>query len=280
MSKFLRQIEFRGFLRHPTYDETEANTYSYFKPHPNYLTGFWAFVRNALPVPCFGLQKINFYGCANATTRCDDACLNIGAMWVELPPVDAKALSNCRIQQELMVDLAYHGMQFASKHYGFDLFPFESAKTQTVNQQYRFEYQIGKSKTSPDRRTKAFIWCYFDNGFKTELVLLDRDMQEIQRLHFGCANEMTIAEIAWTDSRTVRVSTKGFNDSYWTCTIDGEINFHFGLADSNNAHHIYMNACVLIDGTRALPDPELGIKLLRRAAAMGYKHAQRRLENL
>lgn len=67
------------------------------------------------------------------------------------------------------------------------------------------------------------------------------------------------------------------NDSYWLCTTEGAVEFHFGLADSDSAHHVYRNACILIDGSGVIPDRERGMLLLGRAAAMGYKHAQRRL---
>ena len=277
MSKFLRQIEFRGFLRQATYDETESNLLEYFKPHPNYLTGVWAYARQALPVSCEGVAKINFYGCENLSTRCDVPCLNIGSMWVEVPPAHGLGLTECASQQSFMVELAHRGAHYASKQYNFALEPFETAKELIIRNHYRYEYQIGKSKTSPDRRTTALIWCYFDDGFKTELVLQDRNKQEVNRIHFARTNETIVTDLSWTSSRTIRVSTKNFNDSYWLCTTEGTVEFHFGLADSDSAHHVYRNACILIDGSGVIPDRERGMLLLERAAAMGYKHAQRRL---
>jgi hypothetical protein len=49
MAKFLRQIEFRGFLCEATNDESNDNRCDYFSPDPKFLTGFWAYVRHAWP---------------------------------------------------------------------------------------------------------------------------------------------------------------------------------------------------------------------------------------
>jgi hypothetical protein len=110
MSKFLRQIEFRGFLRDATRDESRPNLYNDFEPHDNFLTGLWAYARYALPVRCDGVAKINCYGCPSTATRCDEPCLNIASLWISIPETLPTTIDACLKQQEFMVEFAHRGL--------------------------------------------------------------------------------------------------------------------------------------------------------------------------
>jgi hypothetical protein len=280
MSKFLRQIEFRGFLRDATHDESRPNLYNYFEPHDNFLTGLWAYARYALPVRCDGVAKINCYGCPNTATRCDEPCLNIASLWISIPERLPTKIDGCLKQQEFMVELAHRGLKHASNEYRFDFSPFEAAKSKVDANQYRFEFQIGNTKKSPNRSLAAFIWCFYDHGFKTEVVFTTRDGGFFNRTIFATANEQTISAIRWLDQERVQISSKDFNGSYWICDIHGNAEFVFGLASSNSPHHIYMHATILINGQGVLAEREKGIELMNKAAGMGFKHAINYLSRL
>ncbi len=280
MSKFLRQIEFRGFLREATHDESRSNLFDYFETHDNFLTGLWAYTRYTLPIRCDGVARINLYGCLNTATRCDEPCLSIGSLWVLLPAILPPSIDVCLNQQKFMVELAHCGLEHASNEYNFDFAPFEAAKLQTEANRYRFEFQIGKTKTSPNRSLNAFIWCYYDHGFKTEVVFTTRDGVVVKRKIFATTNEQTVSSIRWLDHERVQIASKDFNGSYWVCDIHGNTEFFFGLASSNSPHHIYRHATILIDGQGVLAERDKGIELLNQAASMGFKHAINRLSRM
>lgn len=279
MTKFLRDAEIRGFLREPRCDESDANRLSYLGGCQNWFTGAAMYFRIALPVPCFGVQKLNIYGCPDLETICSESLLGIATVWVNIPSSVPAELKNCRSQQQFTLDLAHSGIIAASRRFEFDLERFHAANVRVKENAYALTYQIGKTKTSPDKKFTAAVLYRYDNGCITELCVMKKDGSLQCRYQFARGNETSIGQLRWEASDKICIPLTGVTgDAHWECNLDGRFEFVFPKSQTGDSHHLYQHATLLLDGTWVLPDRRAGLALLERSAKAGYKHAIRRLQ--
>ena len=279
MAKYLRDAEIRGFLREPTYDESDSNRLSYLVGCKNWFTGAAMYFRSALPVECLGVQKLNIYGCPNSETVCDESTLGIATVWVNVPSKIPSHLDNCTSQQAFALELAHSGITAASRRFNFNLDAFDEAKASVEKSAYALNYQLGKAKTSPDRKYTAAVFCRHDNSYITELRVMKKD-GSLQCLYpFANGNENSIGQLRWDACDRIRIPLTAITgDAYWECHLDGRFRFVFLKSGIGDSHHLYQHALLLLDGTWVLPDRIAGMDLLERSAQAGYKHAVRRLQ--
>ena len=278
MAKYLRDAEIRGFLREPTC-ESDSNRITYLTGCENWFTGAAMYFRKALPVQCFGVQKLNIYGCPNAETICDESTLGIANVWVNVPSIVPSSLDNCKSQQAFALELAHAGIIAASKRFEFNLAVFDEAKMSVEENDYVLSYEIGKSKASPDRKYTAAVFCRYDNRYITELRVMQKDGTLQCLYHFANGNENSIGQLRWDACDKIRIPlTAVTGDAHWDCYLDGRIRFVFPKSETGDSHQLYQHAILLLDGAFVVPDRIAGMDLLERSAKAGYKHAIRRLQ--
>ena len=226
MAKYLRDAEIRSFLREPTC-ESDSNRITYLTGYENWFTGAAMYFRKALPVQCFGVQKLNIYGCPNAETICDESTLGIAHVWVNVPSIIPSSLDNCKSQQAFALELAHAGIIAASKRFEFDLAVFDEAKMSVEDNDYVLSYEIGKSKASPDRKYTAAVFCRYDNRYITELRVMKKDGTLQCLYHFANGNENSIGQLRWDAYDRIRIPlTAVTGDAHWDCYLDGRISLY------------------------------------------------------
>lgn len=237
------------------------------------------YFRIALPVECFGVQKLNIYGCPDSATICSESILGIATVWTNIPSSAPAGLENCRSQQQFTLDLAHTGIIAASRRFEFELDRFHVAKLSVEQNEYALAYQIGKTKTSPDKRFTAAILYRYDNGCITELRVMRKDGTLQCQYQFARGDEASIGQLRWEAADKICIPlTAVTGDAHWDCNLDGRFEFVFPRSQTGDSHHLYQHATLLLDGTWVLPDRRAGLDLLERAAKAGYKHAIRRFQ--
>ncbi|MFM7187661.1 MAG: hypothetical protein ACKO14_07565 [Armatimonadota bacterium] len=237
------------------------------------------YFRKALPVHCSGVQKLNIYGCPNTETRCDESTLGIADVWVNVPSIAPPSLHDCKSQRAFVLDLAHAGIVAASNRFAFDVAVFEEAKLYVEEHDYRLSYQIGKTKSSPDRKYTAAVFCKFDNQYITELRVMKNDGTLDCVSHFANGNEYSIGQLRWDGCARVRIPfTAVTGDAHWICSLDGRVRFVFPKSEMCDPLYMYQHAILLLDGSFVVPDRIAGLELLEHSAKAGYKHAIRRLQ--
>ena len=278
MAKYLRYAEVRGFLRSPTPDESPANRLDYLSGCPNWFTGAAMYFRLALPVACASVQKLNIYGCPVAGTLCSESVLGIADVWSQVPEDAAALTGNCTLQQRLVLDLAHAAVQAASKRFDFSMATFDAAYQQVEANDYALEYQVGKTKTSPDKKWRASVWCRFEQQLITELLVTNFEGTLVSRYPFAQADDHCLGQLTWEGSGTIRVPlTAATGDPHWLCSLDGTYQFVYPKSAAGSPHALYQHATMLLDGIWVIPDRLTGLALLHRSAAAGYSHAIKRL---
>lgn len=260
-------------------DESASNRLNYLAGCPNWHTGVLMYFRRALPIPCPRVQKLCVYGCPNAESFCTESILGIASVWVNVPADSSNLAGDCKRQQAFALDVAHAGVLTAADLFYFDVSPFLEAKEIVERNDYELKYQIGKSKASPNRKYTAFVWCEFDNQYKTVLLVTNKDGSTCCSYQFATGNEASIGQLRWEGNEQVHIPLTALGGNpYWSCNIDGSFEFVFPKSEHGSAHDVYRHATLLLDGPWVIPDHTQGTQLLKQAAAAGYKHAIRRLE--
>ena len=168
---------------------------------------------------------------------------------------------------------------------------FERSFNKIVSQNCLFREHWRKAKNSPSRQLKAQI--YFEDDYEKDGVYVDftdNKGQLLNRIQFAPKGYQIycrdIGEIHWTnDQRIIVPKTVGHSFSekiceYWIIGVNGDVDFHFSRAEGSeaNPHGLYDLGILYWEGRTILQNKDKGLKLIKKAAELNYKHAQKWLE--
>jgi hypothetical protein len=85
-------------------------------------------------------------------------------------------------QQRMALDLLMSGISVAAEQNGWDVQAFEDARRRVIEQSFKNEWWLGRTRWSRGRKHRADVWCVHDpERFRAWLVVFDRTGKEIQR---------------------------------------------------------------------------------------------------
>ena len=173
--------------------------------------------------------------------------------------------------------------------YGWDKDQCRSAYERVLARNIQFEQYVGRTIQNKENRFKA--QCYFSFG-KTILLHLclryDKKSEKEERIlitqmagAWYCFAQI-FGKLSWKNDKIVVLEWRNKRGSWEIDIIDKTVQFkHYKFSeDDDNAQGLYQLACLYLSGEIFLPDHEKAIQLLKRSAALGYKHAQNRLRKI
>jgi hypothetical protein len=196
MSKYLRHIEFRGFQSTPS--ECDSQVLPICSGwNSNAWNGIAMYRRYALPVPCEGLAKLNIFGCLSSEREPTEAVFGVAICWVKVE-TKPKTTTDLRMQQQFLLDTVHRAIIQSAPTYGFLLDNFINAYQRVMDEEFHYEFWIGKSFSSPNRKLKARVFFQYDNAAMTYLVISDSRGNEISRILFCHCHEQSLGRMKWT----------------------------------------------------------------------------------
>ena len=177
-------------------------------------------------------------------------------------------------------------LKFADE-YGWNREQCQLAYDRILARNIQFEQYIGRVVQNKINRFKA--QCYFSFEEKITLhldVWQDRDLENKKRL---LVTQMqggwylfghVFGRLFWKDTEIVVLEWRNKRGCWEINITDETVNFkhHKFNEEDNNAQGLYQLACLYLNGDFFLPDYEKAISLLEKSAALGYKHAKKKLE--
>lgn len=113
-------------------------------------------------------------------------------------------------KKRLLLDTLHKGMMLIAKNEGWEVNSLLDAYNHCLDVNIKYQFFVGKSKTSPSRKHKINFWCNWDiDIFEVFLVLYDKKNKEIERIKI-IENEKTYngefiyyVTYNWIDDKTV-----------------------------------------------------------------------------
>lgn len=88
-------------------------------------------------------------------------------------------------KKRMQLDAVNEGMVLIAKEEGWDTNPLQNAYNNCLERNLEYKFNIGKSKSSPDRKHKIQLWCNWDiDIIEVYWILYDKNGNEIKREKF------------------------------------------------------------------------------------------------
>lgn len=173
---------------------------------------------------------------------------------------------------------------------GWNTEPFERTYNKIISKNCLFREYWRKAKSSPNRQLKAQI--YFEDDYEKDGIYVDfTDKSErlIKLVQFAPKGyqfyQKMISEPRWeSNSRVIikRSFTHSFTKTsdYWIIGIDGSIDYHSPRAECAevNPHGLFDLGILYWEGKFVMQNQDKGLELIKKAAELNYKHAQKWIE--
>lgn len=167
---------------------------------------------------------------------------------------------------------------------------FELTYNKILSNRCLFRDYWRESKSSPDRQTKAQI--YFEDDYEKEGIYVDftdKSGKIINRVRFAPKGyhiySKTISELHWENNSQViikRAYAHSFSKTsdYWIIGIDGNVDYHSPKTENLevNPHGLFDLGILYWEGKAIIQNKDKGLELIKKAAALNYKHAQKWLQ--
>jgi hypothetical protein len=118
-------------------------------------------------------------------------------------------------QQRMALDLLMSGILVAAEQNGWDVQAFEDARRCVIDQSFKNEWWLGRTKWSRARKHRADVWCMHDpERFRAWLVVFDSTGKEIRRkqvideLPSEFVFTPLLGELKWLSEETVVLYSK------------------------------------------------------------------------
>ena len=234
------------------------------------------------PTPSRGIAKANVrFSPPNTSPVLEDALGVATVVW----PFDTDRFPqlNSVEQRGYYLQQLRGSLTFAAERYGWDVVRLDSCCAQIQNDGFKAEWWWPtKQKLNPSRLMSAQVWVEMAAATRVWVVFHQRPGLELKRVlltNLGPgattgALEYVLGDLCWTNDTTLRVRHDNKRD-YWLVSTSGQIEFVFPPATSGNAQGLHQLATLYWEGRYVLQDHEKALQLMRRAAALGYKHAER-----
>ena len=167
---------------------------------------------------------------------------------------------------------------------------FEHTYNRILGKNCLFREYWRKAKCSPNRQLKAQI--YFEDDYEKDGIYVDftdKSGKLIKRVQFAPSGyhiySKSISELEWENNSHVIIK-RAFSHSctktcdYWIIGIDGSIDYHSPRAENSkvNPHGLFDLGILYWEGKIIMPNQDKGLELIRKAAELNYKHAQKWIE--
>ncbi len=246
---------------------------------PNYLVDFFAFVLCPLDSERIRGLQIHY---ADRTDTVDYV-----ETLVCTRPFDFEKFMSIAIpeREALMLERVCNDLKELGATYSWDLEIIDSAASYVAEHQYRFSGLWANAMSSPSRKHRAEVWLDYSNQPELYLRIYEREMLLVNRLlsvgkaGFDSANA-ACKKVKWQSEGAVRVYNENLRD-YWEYDIaNSTLDYIYAPAEAPGGHGKFSLGQMYLDGTIVLHDELRGIKLLRAAAELGYKHAVKKLKSI
>ncbi len=88
-------------------------------------------------------------------------------------------------KKRMQLDAIHKGMMLIAKKEGWNTDPLLDAYNKCLERDLKYQFDVGKLKSSPDRKHKIGFWCNWDiDVFEVYWVLYDKDGSELKRQKF------------------------------------------------------------------------------------------------
>ena len=167
---------------------------------------------------------------------------------------------------------------------------FERAYDQILKMEGCFRGYWRKAKSSPDKQTKAQI--YFEDNYEKDGIYVDftdKKGKLIKRVQFAPKGYQIyckgISELQWQDDSHVIIK-RGFGygfkrtSDYWIIGINGSIDYYSPKVENTavDPHGLFDLGILYWEGKAIMQNKDKGLELIRKAADLNSKHAQKWLE--
>jgi hypothetical protein len=236
------------------------------------------FERYATPCRTDGIGKVNILFTAEHSKEAQEV-LGIADVTEHFPTEGFLTLT-AKQQQEEYLNRLHAVLIRCANQFGWDRTPLDATRDRIIAEDFASGFFWKKPIASPDRKLK--VQAFIQAGVKTfiELVFFDSKLAEQRRVKFSSISlgsgpaEFVLGRIEWIDNQTVKVLQEN-NRDFWTCSVEGHLEFHFPRAENGNPQGIFDLGYMYYIGRYVLPDQKRALELIQLSAAAGYKHAQR-----
>lgn len=167
---------------------------------------------------------------------------------------------------------------------------FEHTYNKIISKNCLFREYWRKAKSSPNRQLKAQI--YFEDDYEQDGIYVDfTDKSEklIKRVQFAPKGyhiySKMVSEPQWENNSQVIIK-RSFAHSftktsdYWIIGVDGSIDYHSPKTENTevNPHGLFDLGILYWEGKIVMPNQDKGLELIKKAAELNYKHAQKWIE--
>ena len=167
---------------------------------------------------------------------------------------------------------------------------FERTYNKIISKNCLFREYWRKAKSSPNRQLKAQI--YFEDDYEKDGLYVDftdKSGKLIKRVQFAPSGyhiySKTISELQWGNNSHViikRAFVHSFTKTcdYWRIGIDGNIDYYSPRTECAevNPHGLFDLGILYWEGKIVMQNQDKGLELIRKAADLNYKHAQKWIE--
>ena len=167
---------------------------------------------------------------------------------------------------------------------------FERTYDKIISMGGLFREYWRKAKSSPNKQLKAQI--YFEDDYEKDGIYIDftdKRGKLIKRVQFAPKGYQIyckgISELQWQDNSHViikRAFGHGFTKTsdYWMIGVDGSIEYHSPRVENTeiNTHGLFDLGILYWEGKTIMKNPNKGLELIKKAADLNNKHAQKWLE--
>ena len=237
------------------------------------------------PAASKGIAKINVRLSADTTAPTLEDALGVATIVWPFDTVRFPQLSGAE-QCSYYLQQLHDALAFAAPSYDWDAARLDACCAQIRNEGFQGRWWWpAKPKPNPSRKINAQVFVEMATTTRAWVVIRQRSGAEVARvlltqLGSGAmtgALEYVLGDLSWTDDTTVRVRHENQRD-YWAVSTSGEIKFVFPPVESGKPQALYQLGILYWEGRYVSQDREQAMQLMRRAAALGDKHAQRFIE--
>lgn len=167
---------------------------------------------------------------------------------------------------------------------------FEHTYNKIISKNCLFREYWRKAKSSPNRQLKAQI--YFKDDYEKDGIYVDftdKSGKLIKRILFAPKGyhiySKMISEPQWGNNSHVIIK-RAFSNSftktcdYWIIGVDGSVDYHSPRTENAevNPHGLFDLGILYWDGKIVMQNQDKGLELIKKAAELDYKHAQKWIE--
>lgn len=168
--------------------------------------------------------------------------------------------------------------------------PFERTYNKIISKNCLFREYWRKAKSSPNRQLKAQI--YFEDDYEKDGIYVDfTDKSEklIIRVQFAPKGyhiySKMISEPQWENNSHVIIKRAFANSftktcDYWIIGVDDSVDYHSPRTENAevNPYGLFDLGILYWDGKIVMQNQDKGLELIKKAAELHYKHAQKWIE--